>query len=74
MTVNGYLDYDPSTHKFSISEEHSVVSCNWDNVAFTIPFVYWIPNMSSAMGELLEAFKTDKGVPYYSYGADMLFA
>lgn len=74
MNVNGYLDYDPSTHKFSISEEHAAVLCDRDNVAFTIPFVYWIPSLSSAMDELLEAFKTGKGVPYSSYGADMLFA
>ena len=74
MTVNEYLEHDLSTNKFSISEEHAVVLCNRDNIAFTIPFVYWIPSLSSAMDELLEAFKTGKGVPYSSYGADMLFA
>jgi ubiquinone/menaquinone biosynthesis C-methylase UbiE len=74
MTVNGYIDYDPSTNTFSLSEEHAIVFCNRDNIAYTIPFVYWIPSLSSAMDKLLEAFKTGKGISYSSYGTDLLFA
>src|SRR5687767_11715288 len=74
MTVNGYIQYDPSTNKFSISEEHAIVFCDRDNSAYTIPFVYWIPSLSSVMDKLLEVFKTGKGVSYSSYGIDLLFA
>jgi hypothetical protein len=42
MTANDYIDYDPSTTKFSISEEHAKVLCDRDSSAYTIPFVYWI--------------------------------
>ena len=74
MTVNGYIQYDPSTNKFSISEEHAIVFCDRDNSAYAIPFVYWIPSLSLVMDKLLEVFKTGKGISYSSYGIDLLFA
>src|SRR5215218_7096910 len=74
MTVNGYIEYDPSTNKFSLSEEHEIIFCDRDNSAYTIPFVYWIPSLSSVMDKLLEAFRTGKGISYSSYGIDLLFA
>ena len=74
MTVNGYIEHDPSTNKFSLSDEYAVVLCDRDNVAYTIPFVYWIPSLSLALDKLLEAFKTGNGVPYSMYGPDMLYA
>ncbi len=74
MTANGYIDYDPTTKKFSISEEHARVLCDRDSIAYTIPFVYWTPTLSLAMDKLIEAFKTGKGVPYSAYGKEVLFA
>ena len=74
MTVNGYIENDPSTNKFSIPEEHAIVFCDRDNSAYTIPFVYWIPSLSSVIDKLLEAFKTGNGIPYSSYGVDLLVA
>jgi ubiquinone/menaquinone biosynthesis C-methylase UbiE len=74
MTVNEYLEYNPSTNKFSMPDEHAVVLCNRDNIAYTIPFVYWIPSLSSALDKLLESFKTGNGVPYSMYGPDMIYA
>jgi hypothetical protein len=74
MTVNGYIDYDPITKRFSISGEHARVLCDRDSIAYTIPFVYWVPTLSLAMDKLLEAFKTGEGVPYSTYGREVLFA
>ena len=74
MTANGYIDYDPPTKKFSISEEHARVLCDRDSIAYTIPFVYWTPVLSLAMDKLLEAFKTGEGVPYSAYGKEVLYA
>jgi 2-polyprenyl-3-methyl-5-hydroxy-6-metoxy-1,4-benzoquinol methylase len=74
MTVNEYLEHDSSTNRFSISKEHATVLCDRDNIAYTIPFIYWIPSLSSALDKLLEAFKTGSGVPYSIYGSDMIYA
>src|SRR5919107_4087923 len=74
MTVNRYIEYDPSTNKFSISEEHATVFCDRENSAYTIPFVYWIPSLSSVIDKLIETFKTGRGISYSSYGIDLLFA
>jgi hypothetical protein len=49
MTANGYIDYDPTTKKFSISEEHARVLCDRDSIAYTIPFVYWTPVLSGGL-------------------------
>ena len=74
MTVLGYIDHDPATNKCSISQEHAAVLCERDNSAYTIPFVYCIPSFASVVDKLLEAFRTGKGVPYSSYGPDLIFA
>jgi hypothetical protein len=74
MTVNEYLEHDSLTNKFSISNEHAVALCDRNNIAYTIPFVYWIPSLSSALDKLFEAFKTGNGVPYSMYGPDMIYA
>ena len=74
MTVNGYIDYDPIAKRFSISGEHARVLCDRDSIAYTIPFVYWVPTLSLAMDKLLEAFRTGEGVPYSTYGREVLFA
>src|SRR5918999_1746335 len=74
MTVLGYIEHDPATNKFSIPQEHAAVLCERDNSAYTIPFVYCIPSFASVVDKLLEAFRTGKGVPYSSYGPDLIFA
>ena len=74
MFINGYIEYDSSTNKFSISKEHAVVFCDRDNSAYTIPFIYWIPGISLVLDKLLDAFRSGKGVPYSFYGKDILFA
>src|SRR5918999_1232967 len=74
MTVNGHINYDPLTKRFSISEEHARVLCDRDSIAYTIPFVYWAPTLSLAMDKLLKAFRTGEGVPYSAYGREVLFA
>jgi hypothetical protein len=74
MTANGYIDYDPVTKRFSISEEHAKVLYDRDSIAYTIPFVYWAPTLSLAMNKLLKAFRTGEGVPYSAYGREVLFA
>ena len=74
MTVLGYIEHDPATNKFNIPREHGAVLCERDNSAYTIPFVYCIPSFGAVVDKLLEAFKTGKGVPYSSYGPDLIFA
>ena len=74
MTANGYIDYDPITKRFSISEEHARVLCDRDSISYTIPFVYWAPTLSLVVDKLLEAFRTGEGIPYSTYGKEVLFA
>jgi 2-polyprenyl-3-methyl-5-hydroxy-6-metoxy-1,4-benzoquinol methylase len=74
MSVNGYIEYEPSTNKFCLSKEHAIVFCDRNNSAYTIPFVYWIPSLSLALNKLLEVFKSGKGIPYSYYGKELLFA
>jgi 2-polyprenyl-3-methyl-5-hydroxy-6-metoxy-1,4-benzoquinol methylase len=74
MAVNGYIEHDPKSNKFHLPEEHAQVLCDHDNSAYVIPFVYWIPSLSLAIEKLIEAFKTGRGIPYPSYGRDLLFA
>jgi SAM-dependent methyltransferase len=36
--------------------------------------VYWAPTLSLVMDKLLEAFRTGEGIPYSTYGKEILFA
>jgi 2-polyprenyl-3-methyl-5-hydroxy-6-metoxy-1,4-benzoquinol methylase len=74
MTANGYIDYDPLTMRFSISEEHARVLCDRDSISYIIPFVYWAPTLSLVVDKLLDAFRTGAGIPYSAYGKEVLFA
>jgi len=74
MTVLGYIDYNPTTNKFTMPQEHAVVLCERDNSAYAIPFVYSIPALASVMDKLVEGFRTGKGIPYSTYGQDLIFA
>ena len=74
MTVNGYLEYDPPTKRFTLPEEHAVVFCDQTNIAYTIPFVYWIPSFASVINKLIKAFQTGEGVPYSDYGSNLIVA
>lgn len=40
MFVNGYIEYEPYTNKFSILKEHAVVFCVRDNRAYTISLLF----------------------------------
>jgi 2-polyprenyl-3-methyl-5-hydroxy-6-metoxy-1,4-benzoquinol methylase len=74
MTVHGYIEYNALTKKFRLPEEHAVVFCDYNNIAYTIPFVYWIPSLALITDKLINAFQTDEGVPYSDYGANLIFA
>lgn len=74
MSVLNYIDYDPATHRFSISPEHAVVFCDRNNIAYAIPFVNWIPSLASVIDILLKAFRTGEGVAYSEYGDDLIEA
>ena len=74
MTVLNYIDYDPTISRFSISPEHAVVFCDRNNIAYTIPFVNWIPSLASVLDILLRAFRTGEGIAYSEYGNDLIEA
>jgi hypothetical protein len=37
------------------SPKHARVLCDRDSIAYTIPFVYWVPTLSLAMDKLLDS-------------------
>ncbi len=74
MTVLGYIEYNPATNKFTIPQEQAVVLCERDNSAYALPFVYNIPALASVMDKLIEGFRTGEGIPYSTYGQDLIFA
>ena len=43
-------------------------------IAYTIPFVYWIPSLASIIDNLVTAFQTGEGIPYSEYGSNLIFA
>ena len=63
-TAGEYLDYEPSTSRFSLPEEHAEVLTKPDSPTAAIGILGWIPSFSAVLPRLMDAFKNGGGVPY----------
>ena len=72
MTTAEYIDYDPTTQKFSLSAEQSEVLSNENSPFFVggglqmaAPIIYRTP-------EIMQAFQNGGGVSYAAFGSDVM--
>jgi SAM-dependent methyltransferase len=74
MAVNGYIDHDVGTGRFSLSPEHALALTERDDPNFVAPFLCWVPSLAGVLTPLKGAFESGGGVPYEAYGAHTLEA
>ena len=74
MAAGDYLDHDASTGRFSLAPEKAVVLLDHDSLDYTSPYLYLIPSFASILSPLTEVFRSGGGIPFETYGDDMLEA
>lgn len=62
----------PDARRYSISPEHAEVLTHRDSLNYMAPFLRQMTGVTVGLPQLLEAFKRGGGVPYASYGADVI--
>lgn len=77
QAATGILDVDdvaaaPGARVFSLSAEHAEVLTERDSLNYMSPFVRQMAGVTVGLPQLLDAFKRGGGVPYASYGADVI--
>ena len=71
MAVNDYLEHDPSTGTFHLTDEQASVLLDSDARGYAIPHVLLIPSFSSVLPDLIQGFRDGRGVPFERYGPDL---
>ncbi len=74
MTAGEYLEYDPITGRFSLPAEHAAVLTDPSNPQSAIGVIGWITSLANILPDLIDAFQSGNGIPYASYGMDMISA
>ena len=74
MGAGRYLAYDPGTRRFSLTPEQRAVYLEADHPAHALPNVGFVASLASVLPDLLRAFRDGKGVPFESYGRDLVEA
>lgn len=75
QAVTGFLEVDDvaapaKTRRYRLPEGHAEVFTDRDSLSYLAPLGRFHIGVAELLPELLAAFRTGKGVPYHSYGAD----
>src|SRR5947209_2549468 len=70
MAVSGYVEYDPSTRRFTLPPEQAFCLANPDSPVFFSGLFEMLPTWYSAAPKVAEAFKTGTGVLQNEYGEE----
>lgn len=71
MTASGYVDHDPTTRVFMLPAEHVPAVAQENGPVFFGGTWQMIRGMSSVFDDLIDAFRTGRGVPQSAYHDDM---
>jgi ubiquinone/menaquinone biosynthesis C-methylase UbiE len=64
QAASGYVNYDPATHRFSMSSEQAMVFADPDSPAYMAGGFYAAAAANHDEAKLAEAFRTGAGVPW----------
>ena len=67
----GYLDYDPSTHRYTLPPEHALALTDEGSPFFVVGGYQVITAIMKAQARIAEAFRTGAGVPWGEHDPDL---
>jgi SAM-dependent methyltransferase len=75
QAVASFLEVDdaaagPDERRFALPEAHAEVLVHPDSPAFVTPFGPMLVGIAGALPEVVDAYRTGRGVPYSRYGPD----
>ena len=71
MTAAEYIDYDPATQKYSMTEEQAFVLANEDSPLFVGGALHFTAPSIRNVDRIAEAFKKGGGIPYNEIGEEI---
>jgi 2-polyprenyl-3-methyl-5-hydroxy-6-metoxy-1,4-benzoquinol methylase len=71
LTSAGYIDYDPSTCRFTLPAEHAIALAGEGGVMFMGGAFEQLPALIARLDDVAAAFRTGAGVPPARYGDDL---
>lgn len=74
MTSAGYLDYDPATQSFSLSDEHAYLLASEGTDHFMGGLFFMAPVLLAVAPKVAEAFEKGGGIRFEDFGADCVAA
>jgi SAM-dependent methyltransferase len=77
QTVSGILQVeddsaDAASRRFRLPEAHADVLTERDSLNYLTPLAQLVVSVTRPVEQLLDAYRTGKGVPYSAYGRDMV--
>lgn len=70
LTVD-HPDADAEQRRFALPAEHAEVLLDGDSLSYMTPLSLFLASVAQAMPQVLDAFRTGRGVHYEAYGADL---
>ena len=67
LTCAGYLEYDPSSRRFTLPPEHAMALAQEDGPAFVGGAFHMTPGFLAPIDQVAQAFRTGGGVPQAAY-------
>ena len=64
-------DADSDQRRFALPAEHAEVLLDGDSLSYMTPLSLFLTSVAQTMPQVLEAFRTGRGVPYDAYGPDL---
>lgn len=74
MAGAGYVEYDPSTARFTLPDEHALFLANPASEYYLAGLFAGLPTMAAVIPQLTDAFRTGRGIAFGDFGAELPMA
>ena len=74
MAGAGYVEYDPSTARFTLPDEHALFLADPASEYYLAGLFAGLPTMATVIPRLTEAFRTGGGIAFSDFGAELPMA
>jgi len=74
MAGAGYVEYDPSTARFTLPDEHALFLADPASEYYLAGLFAGLPTMATVIPRLTEAFRTGSGIAFSDFGAELPMA
>ncbi len=71
MTCAGYVEYDPTTGRFALPDEHAIYLTDSQSETWLLGLFTGLPSVMAIVPTLADAFRNGSGVPFTGFGESL---